>query len=112
MDLLALIKEAGPARPITAAQLAALTGGTDRQVRRLILDLIIAGHPIAASINPDAPGYYYITDPKHLHPYLAVLKSRALSTLRRYALVNAAACRTLGHQLPLPELRNPHANPN
>lgn len=71
----------GKANAVTRAQLCALTGLSDRNVRRLIEIARIEGEII---INAqDGAGYYVSDNPEDIRRQMATNRSRAMSILRQ-----------------------------
>lgn len=71
----------GKANAVTRAQLCALTGLSDRAVRKLIEIARIEGEII---INAqDGAGYYVSDDPVDIRRQMATNRSRAMSILRQ-----------------------------
>lgn len=91
----------GRAHAISAAELARLTGLSDRAVRATIKVLIEQfGCPIAST--PQAPAGYFIPETvEEIAETLDSLKGRALSILHRMARLRGATVPELLHQLSL-----------
>ena len=71
----------GKANAVTRAELVALTGISDRRVRRLIAEARVRGVPIIN--NQDGRGYYISEDLQELRRQYGVNRRRALSILRQ-----------------------------
>lgn len=89
----ALAQHVGEARGISAADLSAQLGCTDRRLRSLISEAIeehgtaICGHP--------ATGYYIASSPEELKRTIAFHRARALHELRKVSRLS---------NIPLPDL--------
>ena len=93
--ILAIVrKRRGPARAIGKADLAELTGLTERHARRIIKDLIeIHGFPICSSYAARAGGYYWPATDEELAEVRRQLRGHALSILMRDARLGKSSRR-------------------
>lgn len=101
-DLWAILRtRRGRARAVSAAKLAHWTGLPERQVRKLLKEMIESHHlPIASAPTPPA-GFFVPTTELEVDEVCRSLRGRALSILRRMACLRRISLPELCEQLAL-----------
>lgn len=92
----------GHRQTITKAQLAKLSGLSEREAREIIYDLIVKhGLPIGSSTEPSGGGYFIILDEEDLEVATRHLMPRARAIIRRSRALEKIAQEKFSRQLKL-----------
>lgn len=101
-QLILSLLPAGHRQAITKAQLAKLSGMSEREAREIIYGLIVKhGLPIGSSTEPTGGGYFLIQDEDDLEVATRHLLPRARAILRRSRALEKIAEEKFSRQLKL-----------
>jgi hypothetical protein len=87
---------AGRRHPVSTKLLAAELGVPKRAVGELVAEVIEAGALIGSSCDASRPGYFIVTDLADLEEGTSHIRARALSSLKRVAVLKRSAERAFG----------------
>ena len=84
----------GSENAVKSGEITGMTGLPDREIRDIIRDLRLEGHPIGSS---PARGFWWISDPAELKEFIECMKGRGFSILKTVKkLANVTALELAG----------------